>query len=458
MPDTHGVRRSLTQRSRRWSRGLARALVSLALLCVWTAGAITTPPSSAMASEQVAPLRILILGDSITQGSAGDWTWRYRLWSHLVESGVKVDFVGPVDDLFDRSNSTYGSHAYLDRAFDRDHASHWGNALGLSWYDVSELVSDYRPDVLVELLGVNDFAGLHASVPTVNRQLGDLVRAAREQQPNIAVVLGALGSDWIDHVPTFNAQLPTLAAQLDTPEARVVAADPPHLVRDVDTYEFVHPSASGEVKIAAEIADALATLGVGRETSRPLPTVPNGPRDAAVLSAGIGVGTATLTWSLPLGADRVYVEQRNLDARHPVWRRANRPILRPQLSTKLTGLVNGDHYRARVRAAKGTAIAQDIVSRQAWVRPGVPTPVLRLRVVARRHGFRATWGSSALATSYRITWWQPGHRRHAIHASTTRSVLVAGSLTAHRVYLISVRGLRPPFLGVARHQRVVPTS
>lgn len=43
--------------------------------------------------------RIMVVGDSITQGSSGDYTWRYRLWRHLTDRGVRVDLVGPRDDL-----------------------------------------------------------------------------------------------------------------------------------------------------------------------------------------------------------------------------------------------------------------------------------------------------------------------------------------------------------------------
>ncbi|MFC7503453.1 hypothetical protein, partial [Nocardioides sp. GCM10030258] len=36
-------------------------------------------------------VRVLIVGDSVTQGSSGDWTWRYRLWRHLQDAGLAVD-------------------------------------------------------------------------------------------------------------------------------------------------------------------------------------------------------------------------------------------------------------------------------------------------------------------------------------------------------------------------------
>src|SRR5690606_5359517 len=39
--------------------------------------------------------KIMITGDSISQGSSGDYTWRYRLYKHLTANGVTPDFVGP---------------------------------------------------------------------------------------------------------------------------------------------------------------------------------------------------------------------------------------------------------------------------------------------------------------------------------------------------------------------------
>jgi lysophospholipase L1-like esterase len=429
----------------------------LACLLLATGGPLVTG-NPARATSTQDPVRILLLGDSVTQGSVGDWTWRYRLWRHFTAAGVAVDFVGPENDLLDLAEGTYGHHDYLDPGFDQDHAARWGNALGLSALSVPDLVSTYQPDVVVELLGVNDFAALNASVDTVDQELEELVADARKQKADVSVVLGALGSDWIRNVTTFNAQLPGLAAQLDSPESRIVAAAPAHLVQDVDTYEFVHPAATGEVKIAAEIADALAALGIGPPATRPLPILPNGPRDPALLSVTPEDAGAKLSWSLPLGADRVYVEQRDLDAADSSWHRSDQPVLRPQVSTELTGLVDGDRYQLRLRAAKGTAIAEDIASRGAQVRPGVPAPVAALEASARRRGFRASWGSAALATSYRVTWWRPGHRGTARSARTMHRALAVHSLLPRHTYVVSVRGVHASFVGPSRQTRVVPTG
>ncbi len=95
-------------------------------------------------------MRLLLVGDSVTHGSTGDWTWRYRLWHHLRACG--------------------------------------------------------------------------------------------------------------------------LAAELSTAASRVVVArTAAGFEQLVDTYDAVHPSARGEVRIVAGVADALAELGIGMPYPRPPP-------------------------------------------------------------------------------------------------------------------------------------------------------------------------------------------
>jgi hypothetical protein len=40
--------------------------------------------------ESHSPISVMIVGDSITQGAEGDWTWRYRLWEWFRDQNVKV--------------------------------------------------------------------------------------------------------------------------------------------------------------------------------------------------------------------------------------------------------------------------------------------------------------------------------------------------------------------------------
>src|SRR4051794_6230696 len=117
-----------------------RVLVGALVLAAAMVAPLVGVEAQKAVAQTSSPVRILILGDSVTQGSVGDWTWRYRLWQHFADAGVAVDFVGPSRDLFDRSTNTYVPDGYLDPDFDQDHAARWGNALGFPAFSVDDLV------------------------------------------------------------------------------------------------------------------------------------------------------------------------------------------------------------------------------------------------------------------------------------------------------------------------------
>src|SRR5262245_42446727 len=95
-------------------RGVVRAFLSVLLLAV-----LAEVPAGSTPARAADPVRILLVGDSMTQGSSGDWTWRYRLWQHLSEHGVSFDLVGPRTDLWEYVEAHDGSQAYIDPNFDR---------------------------------------------------------------------------------------------------------------------------------------------------------------------------------------------------------------------------------------------------------------------------------------------------------------------------------------------------
>ena len=346
----------------RWARIAPVLLLPLMLVSM-------APPSVSMPGPD--PVRVLLVGDSVTQGSAGDWTWRHRLWHHLVDSGTAVDFVGPRDDLFDNVTSTQGSHAYVDPAFDPDHAARWGMSFATQDVPIGDLVEEYRPDVVVEQLGINDLAWDHRSPTEVAAFARRFVEDARAADPSVAVVLGGLPQTWVPGAQEYDASLPALASELSTDRSSVVAASPEQpFVEGTDTYDAAHPTATGEVKIAAGVADALAVLGVG-EPYRPLPVVPNGPRVPAALSVQAGDGEAALTWQSPPGATAEYVWIRDATIGEP-WVRLPYAVM--QSTFTAGGLTNYDTYQFRLQAEKGWVAAEDLYSDVATVTPQRPAP------------------------------------------------------------------------------------
>src|SRR4051812_44324765 len=116
-------------------RSLGAALALAAALT-----SLTSLSPTAATAGPTGPVRIMIIGDSVAQGSAGDWTWRYRVWKALTDAGVSFDLVGPRNDLFDNTTYEFGSQAYADPDFDRDHAALWGTALAFPYATMTDLV------------------------------------------------------------------------------------------------------------------------------------------------------------------------------------------------------------------------------------------------------------------------------------------------------------------------------
>ena len=216
-------------------------------------------------------MRLLLVGDSVTHGATGDWTWRYRRWQHLRAWGADVELVGP-DETVAGPPPAAPNLEYADPAFDRHHAARWGRSFDDTDWPVDWLVRTYRPDVLVELLGVNDLIWSGKSAGQLVADVTRFARAAQQARPGLDLVLGELPQTWLPHVVEYDAALADLAGELTTRSSRVVVARTAAGFEElVDTYDEVHPSARGEVRIAAGVADALAVLGIGAPYPRPLP-------------------------------------------------------------------------------------------------------------------------------------------------------------------------------------------
>lgn len=431
-----------------------RAVVAWTSALVVAVGSATAAPATtATAASEPGPTRVMLLGDSITHGSAGDWTWRYRLWQHLQAVDADVDLVGPATDLWQDST------AYADPAFDRDHASRWGETLGLPSRSHAALVAEHRPDVVVVLLGLNDLTFLQQSPEQVAELMRDEVAALRQGEPGLDVVLSRLPSTDIAGVPETNERYSALAAELDTPDERVVvaAADagfvPSTPDRVADTYDQVHPSARGELRIAAAVADALAAVGVGTAFARPLPTLPLGPRQGASLTARAGDERAVLRWTSSPGTTSEQLWRRDVTAGSPWVSLGSRPA---SSSTTVTGLRNRHRYAFRLRPAKVWAQATDTSSAVVTATPAAPAPAAPRGVTAapRPRGALVQWSAVRRATSYVVGFRvaRPGTRWQQRRASTTARRL--WDLRGRTSYVVRVRavddGTAGPWSGTVR--------
>lgn len=232
-------------------------------------------------------LRVMLAGDSMTQGANGDRTWRYHLWNHLEPDVEGLDFVGPytdpattdmiipvptdgeappaeptaggsagrgegpegaaapalspedaealaelVDHGWPGSDGDAGTGEYRDPDFDQDHNAVWGRTLRDAAASIGEEVGRYEPDVLCALIGVNDLLW-PVGMDEMEERLRRYVAGAREGNPDVKIVLAeALPIAYADNDPGFalrlysyNVLVRDLTAELSTERSPVISVD-----------------------------------------------------------------------------------------------------------------------------------------------------------------------------------------------------------------------------------------
>lgn len=327
---------------------LHRALVAVVLGALLGAGLTPVTPLPEAAADPVR--RVLITGDSITQGSSGDYTWRYRLWKKLAATAPgRAAFVGPRTGLYDVVNSRQGSLHYAADFPAKAHGALWGDTFVHELDAIGGQVAAADADVLVVMLGSNDLAYQTSPAATIANLRTYLARA-RAARPGLDVVVGEVVDRYdpwsrryllSTQVAQYATSLDSLAKELDTPAERVVAA-PTRRGWDaaVHTWDGTHPNATGEALLAQRVSEGLARIGLGSASPNVAGSIPWAVPGPPV---GLTPGSeeATLAWDrTSTGANAMFVEQR-LATTGEAWRR-------------LPYAVAGDRWTAGLLAAGGT--------------------------------------------------------------------------------------------------------
>nr|CAA9240199.1 hypothetical protein AVDCRST_MAG63-1497 [uncultured Armatimonadetes bacterium] len=219
-------------------------------------GAWAQPPS--------ATIRIMPLGDSITDSHNGRPSYRYPLWINLFMGGYAVDFVG----------SRYGHQGQaVGYNFDQNHEGHNFFRADQVLPNVQNWAQAAQPDVVLLHLGTNDvfqsdgndasgYVDTATNIQTIN-ELSQIIDRLRSARPNVKVLLATLIGAFKYKLQTqdLNGRISALAGQKNT------SASPVYLVDQwqgfdpaTDTYDGVHPNESGERKMADKWYAAIVTV------------------------------------------------------------------------------------------------------------------------------------------------------------------------------------------------------
>jgi lysophospholipase L1-like esterase len=254
------------------------------LVLVWAVSPeeTTEPPAAVLGEVEVRADTLpsmMLVGDSITHGVVGSYTWRYFLYSDLAAAYGDGDyFVGPQQTPYGSSNNDYAEPS----GWDMDHAALSGRTLDCYLdgtingqpcddpFQASTDLVNHNPDLVIVMLGTNDVAlPWRISTPTqFVDQTEQLVGVARTVNPTVSMVLAAVlpvAEGTTPDLEAVNAGLEALAQRLDSPAARV-AYIPVSASWDpaVHTVDGVHPNEAGDQVIADSVARTLsAEFGIG---------------------------------------------------------------------------------------------------------------------------------------------------------------------------------------------------
>ena len=192
------------------------------------------------------PIRIMPLGDSITDGAGTAGGYRLPLYTALTSAGYNVDYVGTRND-----NGAAGLP-------DSDHE-------GLSGWTIGQLDSNIidwlfainDPDVILLHIGTNDSGGGTAFTNAVDR-LDALVTKIATNRPNANIIVTSLLPRGLEPNNTaitnyFNPYIPGKVAAQRALGRKVFFLDMHAYLTTNDMYDTppLHPSATGYAKMAA---------------------------------------------------------------------------------------------------------------------------------------------------------------------------------------------------------------
>lgn len=312
--------------------------VSAAAMAFSSAAAVNISDGKAEAADEM--IKIMCIGDSITDGYTNDYLGSYRkfIYHNLTEKGYSIDMVG--------SKSSGGwTPEYTDSAtgesfkFDNDYTGYSGysiqNYSGRSGiYEVLQetgCLQSTAPDIVTLQIGTNDMIDNHEMDTAVDRLevvvdyiLDNIpadstlfIATIPNVDPNRSDVYSWFGNyrhsaDWqtqysdeeaeaaiVQTIADYNADIAALAAKKQTQGKNVYLSEAPGAITDVKTQLFdgVHPNNIG-YKAMGDSWTAIIEeyLSGSVPIDPPVTTVP-GPVTTAVTSTATTTATASTSAS-----------------------------------------------------------------------------------------------------------------------------------------------------------------
>jgi lysophospholipase L1-like esterase len=407
--------------------------------------------------------RVMVVGDSISHGLEGDYTWRYRLKQHF-GTAVNVDFVGPrlgttrlpatLPAGFPDVPATVSfSGAYRDGLmFDSDHFSQWGWQAHQAMNDIQTGVTQYQPDYLLVELGFNDLGWGVSDADGLVADIKTFIARARAAKPDVRVlVANVVHRTPLPNLPGLDALITSYNTKLGPALQSVnTTASPVRLVDistgydpAVDAYDGLHPGGIGEYKIARAFGNVLSSqfalgpaFGTIPTSVAPLTLGTTTGLDAVPTDAGI-----TVSWNHTFGAGGYWFEMRDATNGEGFQRL---PLQIPADSWKVNWLTRGHSYEFRVVPTRGNQTGGISNTDSAVANPKTAEPPRNIVVTPGSGYIDLSWDPPIGLYSDTVSGYTVHYNDQSVAGSVmttvrtgTRSIRLSGLVNGH-TYALAV--------------------
>jgi lysophospholipase L1-like esterase len=185
-------------------------------------------------------IKIMPLGDSITEGYDLPGGYRTYLVPKLQKFSSHIKFVGSLQDgPPDLLNADHEGHSGWRIDQINDHIKIWLNS--------------HQPDIILLLIGTNDFVQNY-QLDTVNNRLDNLINNIYQILPRVTIFIGTIPpikEPSINHqVISFNQNIQSMVNQRKQQGDQLYLVDIYKALTIDDLGDFVHPNQSGHQKIS----------------------------------------------------------------------------------------------------------------------------------------------------------------------------------------------------------------
>jgi lysophospholipase L1-like esterase len=272
-------------------------------------------PGTPAAAESNGGVRVMPLGDSITEGTQVPGGYRIGLWQRLSADGYRVDFTGSQSN----GPASLGDH---------DHEGHPGWRIDQVDANIVAWLRATTPHTVLLHLGTNDVLQNYnvAGAPARLSALVDHITATvPDAEVFVATIIPLANAGQESAARTFNSAVPGIVRTGQNAGKHVHLVDMHAAVTTGDLIDGVHPTAAGYDKMAATWFGALqsvpGSIGTpGTSPARQIVGTPSGRCvDAGEAADGTQVrlqdcgGQAGQTWT-PAGQELTVGGSRCLDA------------------------------------------------------------------------------------------------------------------------------------------------